>query len=144
MVKDSRVEFYLSCGSPRCKSRSNATWELCGGRGWFSESKNKVTRQSWPCTEEVLGERWVLCVSIHRKSLHWPLKGQVMVCTTSEPEGMRVFRQLENPVQREVCTLVCLLLYFQFTFIWTKLWYPLPLNLNYYIFKICWPTYFEI
>lgn len=42
---------------------------------------------------------------------------------------------LQILIQWEVCTLLCLLLYFQFTFIWTKFWYPLPLNLNYYIFK---------
>lgn len=41
-------------------------------------------------------ENGEFCVSIHSKSMRCPLKGQVMVCTSSEPEGIRVSLQLAN------------------------------------------------
>ena len=128
------VEFHLPCESPSFRSRSNATWKLCGGRSWFSEGKNKPTRQSWPSTEELRGRRVNLLREYWRRSKHWPLKGQVIVCISSEPEVSST--NLRLLIQQEVCTLPCLCRIFNLpAFELIKFLNPLPLKFNNYIFK---------
>lgn len=132
------MQFHLPCVSPSFRSSSNATWKSHRGRSWFSESKTKLTTQSWPTTYKSCWEDGEFSVAASTRlwsALAWKI--QVIAYISSEPEGISVFLQLENSDST-------VNLYFVFVFLYIfklpsfeliKLLYLSPLNLNYFTFK---------